>query len=75
LRIQRLVGAKLASAWDAKGATVELWDFDGRMVKVRTGGSLTVDADARRAVLGELEQLLKAEVDAALGVEETASEG
>ena len=75
LRIQRLVGAKLAPAWDAKGATVELWDFDGRLVKVRTGGSLTVDADARRAVLGELEQLLKAEVDVALGVEETASEG
>jgi NifU-like protein len=72
LRIQRLVGTRLVPAWQARGATVELWDFDGRMVKVRTGGSLTADGDARRAVLGELEQLLKAEVDAALGVEETA---
>lgn len=71
LRIQRLVGSKLAPAWQANGATVELWDFDGRMVKVRAGGSFTTDADARRTALGELEQLLKAEVDAALGVEET----
>lgn len=72
LRIQRLVSAKLAGGWQAKGATVELWDFDGRLVKVRAGGSFTADADGRRAALGELEQLLKAEVDASLGVEETA---
>jgi NifU-like protein len=69
LRIQRLVTTKLAGGWQAKGATVELWDFDGRLVKVRTGGSFATDADARRAALGELEQLLKAEVDASLGVE------
>ncbi|MBA3698933.1 MAG: iron-sulfur cluster assembly scaffold protein [Planctomycetes bacterium] len=71
LRIQRLVGAKLLPAWQAQGATVELWDFDGRMVKVRVGGSFVTDADARRLALGELEQLLKAEVEASLGVEET----
>ncbi len=72
LRIQRLVGTKLMPAWQANGATVELWDFDGRMVKVRVGGSFTTNADARRLALGELEQLLKAEVEASLGVEETA---
>lgn len=71
LRIQRLVGSKLMPAWQAQGATVELWDFDGRMVKVRVGGSFIADADARRMALGELEQLLKAEVEASLGVEET----
>jgi NifU-like protein len=72
LRIQRLVSTKLAGGWQAKGATVELWDFDGRMVKVRTSGSFSTDADGRRMALAELEQLLKAEVDAAMGVEETA---
>jgi NifU-like protein len=72
LRIQRLVDSKLAAGWQATGATVELWDFDGRMVKVRAGGSLLADAAARRHALGDLEQLLKAEVDAALGVEESA---
>jgi NifU-like protein len=71
LRIQRLVSAKLSGGWQAKGATVELWDFDGRMVKVRAGGSFKNDGEARRSALGELEQLLKAEVDASLGVEET----
>jgi NifU-like protein len=71
LRIQRLVSAKLASGWQAKGATVELWDFDGRLVKVRTGGLFSMDAGAKRTALGELEQLLKAEVDASLGVEDS----
>ncbi len=72
LRIQKLVASRLASAWQAKGGTVELWDFDGRMVKVRASGSFITDDAARRTALGELEQLLKSEVDAALGVEETA---
>ena len=72
LRIQKLVAGRLAPAWQAQGATVELWDFDGRMVKVRAGGSFTANADARRQALGELEQLLKAEIEATLGVEETA---
>jgi NifU-like protein len=71
LRIQRLVSSKLASGWQANGATVELWDFDGRLVKVRVGGSLVGNDDLRRAALGELEQLLKAEVDASLGVDVT----
>jgi NifU-like protein len=72
LRIQRLVGARLAPAWQARGATVELWDFDGRMVKVRVAGTFGTDADARRVALGDLEHLLKSEIDAALGVEETS---
>jgi NifU-like protein len=72
LRIQRLVGTKLAPAWQARGATVELWDFDGRLVKVRVAGTFGTDADARRVALGDLEHLLKSEIDAALGVEETS---
>lgn len=71
LKIQRLVGAKLAADWQAQGAVVELWDFDGRMVKVRVGGNVTTRDDDVRALLGDLEQLLKSEIDASLGVERT----
>ncbi len=71
LRIQRLVTTRLMSGWQAKSATVELWDFDGRLVKVRVGGSFLSDEDARRVALGELEQLLKAEIEPSLGVELT----
>ena len=48
---------------------VELWDFDGRMVKVRTSGALKENEELRRAVLAELEQLIKAEIDPSIGVE------
>ena len=48
---------------------MELWDFDGRLVKVRAQGSLLGDDAARRAALASLEQLLKQEIDPVLGVE------
>lgn len=69
LRIQRLVSTKLMGEWQAKGGTVELWDFDGRMVKVRVGGNFLSDDAGSRTALGELEQLLKAEIDPSLGIE------
>ena len=69
LRIQRLVSTRLMGGWQAAGGSVELWDFDGRKVKVRVGGSFLTHEDSSRAALGELEQLLKAEVDPSLGLE------
>ena len=71
LRIQRLVSTRLLPGWQSRSATVELWDFDGRLVKVRVTGSFLSDDDARRVALGELEQLLKAEIEPSLGVELT----
>jgi NifU-like protein len=71
LRIQRVVSEKLVPDWQAQGAQVELWDFDGRLVKVRTSGSLADNAEARRTALSDLEHLIKAEIDAAIGVQET----
>jgi NifU-like protein len=69
LRIQRAVDQRLAAGWQAQGVLVELWDFDGRVVKVRTSGTLTADNDKRRMILAELEQLIKAEIDASIGVD------
>ena len=69
LRIQRAVDQRLAAGWQTQGAVVELWDFDGRMVKVRTSGALKENEELRRAVLAELEQLIKAEIDPSIGVE------
>ena len=69
MRIQRAVDQRLAAGWQTQGAVVELWDFDGRMVKVRTSGALKENEELRRAVLAELEQLIKAEIDPSIGVE------
>jgi len=68
LRIQRLVNTRLLPDLRQAGGDLELWDFDGRLVKVRVQGSLVADQSARRAALAALEQLLIAEVDAGLGV-------
>jgi NifU-like protein len=69
LKIQRAVDQRLSATWSAQGAVVELWDFDGRVVKVRTSGTLSTNESARRSVLAELEQLIKAEIDASIGVD------
>jgi NifU-like protein len=71
LRIQRLVAAKLQPQWQIKGVALELWDFDGRVIKVRMSGK-TQPGDEMRTLLGELEQMLKSEIDASLGIELTA---
>ncbi len=69
LRIQRVAESRLMPKLRAAGGSLELWDFDGRMVKVRAQGSLLGDDAARRAALAALEQLLKQEIDPGLGVE------
>ena len=69
LKIQRAVDQRLSATWLAQGAVVELWDFDGRVVKVRTSGTLSTNESTRRSVLAELEQLIKAEIDASIGVD------
>jgi NifU-like protein len=72
LRIQKLVAQKLQPSWVHDGAQVELWDFDGRVIKVRMGGQLKGNAQAQKLAHEELTQLIKAEIDAALSVEITA---
>jgi NifU-like protein len=69
MRIQRVAEAKVLPGVRARGGELELWDFDGRLVKVRALGALAADADARRAALADLEQALKAEIDPSLGVD------
>jgi NifU-like protein len=69
MRIQRTVESRLLPELRAAGGDLELWDFDGRVVKVRAGGALVGDDAARRAALAALEQLLKQEIDPGLGVE------
>lgn len=68
LRIQRAYETRLAPALRDKGGDLELWDFDGRLVRVRLQGALAGDEAAGRQALADLEQLIKAQIDAALGV-------
>jgi NifU-like protein len=70
LRIQQVVQSKLMPEVRSAGGDLELWDFDGRVVKVRVKGGLVGDLPGRGAVLASLEQLLKSEIDAGLGVED-----
>ena len=70
LRIQRVAETSVLARLRAEGSQLELWDFDGRVVKVRTTGRLAGDDAGRRAALAELEQALKAEIDPGLGVGE-----
>ena len=69
MKIQRVAEAKVLPGVRASGGDLELWDFDGRLVKVRALGALVADAHARRTALAELEQALKAEIDPSLGVD------
>lgn len=68
LRIQRAYATRLAPTLHDKGGDLELWDFDGRLVRVRLCGALLKDEAAARQALTDLEQLIKAQIDAALGV-------
>ncbi len=67
-RIQRLVDERFLPAVRAAGGDIELWDLDGMLLRVRVLGSLADDDAARRERLGELEAMLKAEIDPTLGV-------
>jgi NifU-like protein len=69
LRIQKLVAEKLQPSWKQNGAVVELWDFDGRVIKVRMSGQLSSNAEAHKQARDDLAQLIKAEIDAALSIE------
>jgi NifU-like protein len=69
LRIQRAFESRLAPSLREHGGDLELWDFDGRLVRVRLRGTLTSDETKARQALEDLEHLLKAQIDPALGVQ------
>ena len=69
-RITDVVTTRIASEAQQTGGTIELWDFDGKLVSVRLGGTLAADESARRACLANLEAVLKQEIDPGLGVAE-----
>jgi NifU-like protein len=71
MRIQRLVAEKLAPGLGSAAGDIELWDFDGQVVRVRLAGTLGRDQAARAAALAELAQLIKAEIDPALTVDDS----
>jgi NifU-like protein len=71
LRIQRLVAAKLLPGLGSAAGDIELWDFDGKVVRVRWAGSLGRDQAARAAALTELAQLIKAEIDPTIAVDDS----
>lgn len=67
-RIQRAVDASFLPELRALGCDLELWDFDGRIVRVKVKGRLLDDETLRTRELTKLETLLKAEIDAGIGV-------
>ncbi len=67
-RIGRILSERVASEAAAAGGAIELWDFDGRTVTVRLRGAFAADVGAARPTLELLERLLRAEVDATIGV-------
>ncbi len=69
-RITEVVTTRIAVDVQQTGGTIELWDFDGKLVSVRLGGTLAADESARRACLANLESVLKQEIDPGLGVAE-----
>jgi NifU-like protein len=71
LRIQRLVATKLLPGLGGASGDLELWDFDGTVLRVRLLGALGADPAARSAALTELAQLIKAEIDPAIGVDDS----
>ena len=68
-RINRTV-AQLAVGWQAAGGSIEPWDLDGTLLRVKAVGAFASDAEAKRQALADLEAALKAQVDPALGVSE-----
>ncbi len=71
LRIQRLVADKLLPGLGGAAGDLELWDFDGRVLRVRVGGELARAQAGRAAALSDLTQLIKAEIDPALTVDDS----
>ena len=71
LRIQRVVAEKLAPGLGSAAGDIELWDFDGQVLRVRLAGALGRDHAARAGALAELAQLIKAEIDPALTVDDS----
>jgi len=63
-RIDRAVEDQLRAGWRAAGLTVELWDFDGKIVSTRVSGG---DDETRRTALAAVERIVK-EIDPTLGV-------
>jgi len=67
-RIERIVLDRFTSEVRAVGGELELWDFDGRIVRVKAKGRLAEDEALRIEQLAKLEALLRAEVDPTIGV-------
>ena len=67
-RIESIVLDRFLPEVRALGGELELWDFDGRIVRVKAKGRLAEDETLRSEQLAKLEALLKAEVDPTIGV-------
>lgn len=67
-RIERTVLERFLPEARALGGDLELWDFDGRIVRVKAKGRLAEDETLRAEQLTKLEALLRAEVDPGLAV-------
>ena len=52
----------------AAGGDLELWDFDGALLRVKLSGRLASDEGFRIQQLARLDALLKQRIDPALGV-------
>lgn len=68
MRIQKLVDESVLGEVRAAGGDLELWDFDGALVRVKAKGRLASDEGFRAEQLARLEALLKERIDPALGV-------
>jgi NifU-like protein len=69
LRIQRLVESKFMPEIRKQGGDLELWDFNGEKIKVKTKGTLLHDEQARIAALKALDRLVKEEISPDLAVD------
>lgn len=67
-RIQSLVDEAMLADLRAAGGDLELWDFDGALLRVKVSGRLASDEGFRIQQLERLDALLKQRIDPALGV-------
>ena len=67
-RIQTLVDETVLGELRAAGGDLELWDFDGALVRIKVSGRLASDEGFRSEQLARLEALLKQRIDPALGI-------
>lgn len=68
MKIQKLVDDSVLGDVRAGGGDLELWDFDGYLVKVKAKGRMASDEHFRAEHLARLESLLKERINPALGV-------